>query len=78
MFSHLSSAISEQPQGQKGPWLMVYALSSCHLFLKSTGFSVTVVCCTFFRENKHQRCGFVYTQWGQCLGLQRLHILYLV
>lgn len=26
MFSNLSSSISEQPQGQKGPWLHVRAL----------------------------------------------------
>lgn len=56
----------------------VFAFSSCHLFLKSTRFSVTVVYCILCRENKHQHGGFVYTRQGPCLGFLYLHTLCLV
>lgn len=78
MFSHLSSTISEQPQGQKGPWLRVRAPPPRHLFLKSTRFSVTTVCCILCWENKHQHGGFADALWGSWLGLLRPNILHLV
>lgn len=53
----------------------LFTLSSCHLFLKSTRFSVTVVYCIHCWENKHQDGGFVYTQRGLCLGLLCLYTL---
>lgn len=70
---HLRSASSHRGRKDLG---CVYALSSCHLFLKSTRFSVTVVCCIHSGENKHQHGGFVYPQRGLCLGLLCLHTLY--
>lgn len=49
-----------------------------HLFLKSTRFSVTTVCCILCWENKHQHGGFADALRGLWLELLRPNMLHLV
>lgn len=71
MFGHLSSAISEQPRGQRGPWLLVGAL---FLPFVPKADELWSHCCIVSRENKHKCSAFVLTRKELHVELLFLHV----